>query len=130
MGWHLEWVDVSTSLVSVWHWPLTGVDCQNILNIYITQLKSSWKFHFAMTLCHVKSIAWLFWWTFFWMDEKGYWWMKYYMHFQLYFNFNYHYLYPTHILPTHIPYYHYSHLMYMLSTYYCNLYLHITYLPT
>jgi hypothetical protein len=30
----------------------------------------SWKFHFAMTLCHVKSIVWLFWWTFFWMDEK------------------------------------------------------------
>jgi hypothetical protein len=26
-------------------------------------LKSSWEFHFAMTLCHVKSIARLFWWT-------------------------------------------------------------------
>ncbi len=28
-------------------------------------MKSSWEFHFAMTLCHVKSIAWLFWWTLF-----------------------------------------------------------------
>jgi hypothetical protein len=32
-------------------------------NICITQLGSSWKFHFAMKLCHVKSISWLFWWT-------------------------------------------------------------------
>ncbi len=30
MGWHLKWVDVSTSVVSVWHWPLIGVDHQNI----------------------------------------------------------------------------------------------------
>jgi hypothetical protein len=64
-----------------------------------------------------------------WMKE-WYWWMKYCMHFQLYFNFNYHYLYPTHILPTHLPTYHYSHPTYMLPTYYWNLYLHITYLLT
>jgi hypothetical protein len=96
MGWHLKWVDMSISLVSVWHWRLMGVDHQNI-----TQLKSSWEFHFAMTSCHVKSIAWLFWWTLF--LNEWYWWIKYCMHFQLYFNFNHHYLYPTHILPTHLP---------------------------
>jgi hypothetical protein len=50
--------------------------------------------------------------------------------FQLDFNFNYHYLYPTHILPTHLPTDHYLHPMCMLLTYYCNLYLHITYIPT
>jgi hypothetical protein len=56
--------------------------------------------------------------------------MKYYMHFQLYFNFNYHYLYPTHILSTHLPTYHYLHPMYMLPiiivTY---IYILYTYLP-
>jgi hypothetical protein len=29
-GWHLKWVDMSTTLVSLWHWPLMGVDSQNI----------------------------------------------------------------------------------------------------
>ncbi len=39
MGWHLKWVDVSTSLVSVWHWPLTGVDHQNI---FLNKIQPSW----------------------------------------------------------------------------------------
>jgi len=47
--------------------------------------------------------------------------MKYCMHFQLYFNFHYHYLYPTHTLPTHLPTYHYLHVTYMLPTYYYKL---------
>ncbi len=41
-----------------------------LIYIYITQLRNSWKFHFAMTLCHVKSIAWLFWWTLFLNEWK------------------------------------------------------------
>jgi len=70
MGWHLKWVDMLISLVSVQHWTLMGVDRQNVLKIYITQLKSNWEFHFAMTLCHVKSIVWLFWWTLFLNEWK------------------------------------------------------------
>jgi hypothetical protein len=30
MGWDFKWVEVSTSLVSVQHWPLTPVNSQNI----------------------------------------------------------------------------------------------------
>jgi hypothetical protein len=33
MGWHVKSVHMSTSLVSVWHWPLMGVDYQKIIII-------------------------------------------------------------------------------------------------
>ncbi len=39
-------------------------------------MKSIWEFHFAMTLCHVKSIVWLFWWTLFlngWKNDIDAW---------------------------------------------------------
>jgi hypothetical protein len=131
MGWHLKWVDMLTNLVSVRHWPLMGVDSQNVFK---NKIKPKWRvvvnsilpWHYATSsqLLHYFGDL-----VFEWMKE-GYWWMKYWMHFQLYFKFNYHCLYPTHILPTHLPTYHYLHPMYMLSTYYCNLYLQITHLPT
>jgi hypothetical protein len=89
---------------------------------------SNWKFHFAMTLCHVNSIALLFWQTLFlneWKKDIDGW------NIACIFNCTLTLIIITYTLPTYyLPTYHYLHPMYMLPTYYYNLYLHITYLPT
>jgi hypothetical protein len=66
----------------------------------------------------------------FWMDEKKYWWMKYYMHFQLYFNLIIiTYTLPTYYLPTYLLIITYTlHTCYLFAIVTCTYILH-TYLP-
>jgi hypothetical protein len=71
MGWHLKWVDVLTNLVSVQHWPLTGVDRQNIFK---NKIKPKWgiiessilPWHYATS----SQLLHYFGGPYFWLDER------------------------------------------------------------